>query len=704
VRQISIGGILLSTALSSSAITLGHHSGAAVLGRPLDMRVEAILAPGEGETDICLNAVVLYGETRLVPSAVRANLQRAMPDAQASVRIQATVPIDEPVVTVELRAGCTAAFTRRYVLLADPVSEPTQSNASQEAASTTSARPLPDVSAIAGDALPAPVASAPGNDPAAPNPAGDVRAPRAAADRPRPPARTSPPRSSRVVSDRAVPPPAPPPAPRLQLDAIDLSPVTKGDPAPKLPPSLVSEPASTDVASAAAGGLLGAPNTSSEDAVRDAEKLAALTAEVNALRASQSDSQATISELSSRVEQSRQWQWLTYGLGALLALALMALLRLWRRQKARSQFADEKAWWAQEDATKRPASPAVQPSGASKSESPVDDLDLDLDLTPEAAPSRMPLSRAAQLEASAKMDDIDVDLDIDSTPSPLAADRVDFVGSQAASRSVAAEELFDVQQQADFFISLGQDEQAIKVLCDHIAESQVPSPLAYLDLLKIYHRLERRDDYERLRADFNGMFNAGAPAFDQFSDEGRGLEFYERALARIQALWPEPRVLDVIEQSIFREVGDPQAEVFDLEAYRELLLLYAMAKEMIERQAVDSKVPKDFENTKVQALKATVRRGGMSRNDRPGGAMTLPMEQQPPASPNLGLDVNLDDLSEFSAFEASLPEVDVPVGTSMSQGGSRDDDNNLQLIDFDVLDFAPPDETAPNQTPGKKKP
>jgi hypothetical protein len=232
----------------------------------------------------------------------------------------------------------------------------------------------------------------------------------------------------------------------------------------------------------------------------------------------------------------------------------------------------------------------------------------------------------------------------------------------------------------------------------------VPSPLAYLDLLKIYHRLDRRDDYEQLRADFNGMFNAGAPAFDQFSDEGRGLEFYERALARIQALWPEPRVLDVIEQSIFREVSDPQAEVFDLEAYRELLLLYAMAKEMIERQSVDSKQPKDFENTKVQALKATVRRGGPPEDDRSGGAMTLPMEQQPPASPNLGLDVNLDDLSEFSAFEASLPEVDVPVEPSSAQGARRDDTTDLQLIDFDVLDFAPPDETAQKEPLDRKKP
>ncbi len=488
-----------------------------------------------------------------------------------------------------------------------------------------------------------------------------------------------------------------PSAPRLELDAIDLSLAIERDPVLKLSPSLLSEPATSEDARAAAGRLWRAINASPEDILRDADKLDALSAEVAGLRESQTSSQATISELSSRLEQSRQWQWLVYALGALLALALLALLWLWRQQKLRPRFADDKAWWAQEGSEKVSAKAPLQPSSAAATPTP--DLDLDLSLAQDARPSRLrPLSRSADLDHSIPPDDDD------STPVPLEAERAEFAPSQAASRSVATEELFDVQQQADFFISLGEDEQAIKVLRDHVDESLVPSPLAYLDLLKIYHRLNRPDAYEALRADFNRRFNAGAPAFGQFSDEGRGLESYERALARIQALWPEPRVLDVIEQSIFREEDDPQAEVFDLEAYRELLLLYSMAKEMIQRQAIDSKLPRDFESTKVQALKATVRRGGVSVGDPAFGGNTLPMEQQPPSSPNLGLDVNLDDLSEFSAFEASLPDVDIPVEPT-SQPVRRDApvDRNSNMIDFQVLDFTPPDEDLPAASPGDKK-
>jgi hypothetical protein len=702
VRQLWIGSILLSTALSSSAITLGRYSGAGVLGRPLDIRVQAMLAPGEESGDICVSADVLYGETKLSPGAVRTTLQRSTPDAQASVRVQASVPIDEPVVTVFVRAGCTAPFTRRYVLLADPVSEParTPSTASPGVGTAlpgaASVSQLPALSAPGNDAAPSAAArpSIPSRDTAASGAAAAAprNAERPAVIRPKPPVRPPSTRASSVVRKPVAPAPS---APRLELDAIDLSLAIERDPVLKLSPSLLSEPATSEDARAAAGRLWRAINASPEDILRDADKLDALSAEVAGLRESQISSQATISELSSRLEQSRQWQWLVYALGALLALALLAMLWLWRQQKLRPRFADDKAWWAQEGAEKVSAKAPLQPSSAAAAP----DLDLDLSLAQDARPSRLrPLSRSADLDHSIPPDDDD------STPVPLEAERGEFAPSQAASRSVATEELFDVQQQADFFISLGEDEQAIKVLSDHVEESLVPSPLAYLDLLKIYHRLNRPDAYEALRADFNRRFNAGAPAFGQFSDEGRGLESYERALARIQALWPEPRVLDVIEQSIFREEDDPQAEVFDLEAYRELLLLYSMAKEMIERQAIDSKLPRDFESTKVQALKATVRRGGVSVVDPAFGGNTLPMEQQPPSSPNLGLDVNLDDLSEFSAFEASLPDVDIPVEPT-SQPVRRDEpvDKNSNMIDFEVLDFTPPDDDLPAASPGNKK-
>lgn len=701
VQQFWVSSILLATALNSSAITLGGYSGAGVLGRPLDLRVGAILAPGEELADACVSAQVLYGETKLPPSAVKATLQRATPNAQALVRIQASVAIDEPVVTVFVRAGCTAPFTRRYVLLADPVSEPARSSAASVASGAvpTAPRvpadvPLPRVSAPSGDALPDQRAPPTRSGAAAPE-AADI--PRAAVQPPvlervKPPAAAS---ASAVRKPVAVLP-VPTATPRLELDAIDLTPAIERDLELKLSLSLLSEPTNSPQARAAADRLWRAINTSPEDILLNTNQLQALSAEVSALRESQASSQATLSELTSRLEQSRQWQWLVVALGALLALALFGLVWMWRQQKNRPRFADKEAWWAQEEALNANVRDSTQPRSPAKPPAP---LNLDRTLAPKANPSKVrPASRLAEPDDS-KLHDVD-----NSTPMPLALDKAEFLPSQAASRSLAAEELLDVQQQADFFISLGQDEQAIKLLRDHIAESQVPSALTYLDLLAIYHRQGNQEAYEQMRVDFNGLFNAGAPAFDQFSDEGRGLEFHERAMGRIQALWPQPRVLDVIEQSIFRQAGDPQAGVFDLEAYRELLLLYALAKEVIQREAVDSKLPKDFANTQVQALKTTVQRSAATPAQRVIGKSTWPTEQQPPVSPNLGLDVNLNDWSAPAAFEVSLPDVDrlaEPNDPAVRPANAASQRSNL--IDFELFDVTPPDEGAPPAKLADKK-
>lgn len=145
------------------------------------------------------------------------------------------------------------------------------------------------------------------------------------------------------------------------------------------------------------------------------------------------------------------------------------------------------------------------------------------------------------------------------------------------------EELLDVQQQSDFFMSLGQHEQAIEVLRNHISQGgEEAGALAYLDLLEIYHRLGRREDYDALRAEFNRVFNAQAPLFEEFSESGRGLADYPRALRRIEHLWPSPKVLAVIEESLFRKPGTGDTERFEMEAYRELLLLYTLARQILQ--------------------------------------------------------------------------------------------------------------------------
>lgn len=696
MRQTWTGCILLLTALGSSAATLGRHSGAAVIGQPLDVRVQVLLAPGEDLATQCLNADVFYGDSQVAPTLVRTTPQKG--EAESSVRIQSRQAINEPIVTLYVRAGCGTAFTRRFVLLADPLNEPMGSTA-----------PAPVVPPATVQATPvAPAADAGTGGAVARSPA--VSAPSSARTPARPAAKPAtatapPPRSSSVVRRQ---PAAPVAAPRLQLDPIELDPGIERDPTLRLSPMLLSEPGTSEEARTAAGLLWKALNAPPEDILRDAQKLAALEAEAEQLRKAGAQSQNSINELSTQLSEARDQRyrnWLVYLLGALLLLALLALLMASRRRPAQTGSEASRAWWSAAPEDKvlpeqprqagraAPAAAAPVPMGAG--------LDLDLDQD-SSLDDLKPLGGAKGRES-------------DSPPEPAAAlpsrDRRDFSPSALGiSRSVATEELFDVQQQADFFVSLGEDEQAIQVLRNHLAESHEPSPLAYLDLFKLYHRLGRREDYDALRDEFNHVFNAGAPPFNRYTDGGRGLEAYETAFSRIQTLWPEPRVLDLIEESIFRDVSDDEVEVFDLEAYRELLLLHAMAKDLIQREEPSVAKHSEFRHTNMQPLKADARRPrgpaagkNVAADEAPGGRNTEPMglDVLTPASSHLGLDINLNELSEFSAFEASLPEVSPPVEPTAKAAGVQGAPLS-NLIDFEVLDFMPPDDEPDAKPDGKR--
>ncbi|PZO20451.1 MAG: hypothetical protein DCF26_03300 [Burkholderiales bacterium] len=694
--------------MSSSAVTLGRHSGAAMIGRPLDVRVQVLLAPGEDLTNLCIQTDVFYGDTQVSPNLVRTSPQKTTPDAESSVRVQATLPVNEPFVTLYVKAGCGTQFTRRFVLLADLINEPltaaTQPGTGAAAPVAAAPSVLPRVadSGNAAGALASGTSGAPVVGQTRPRPANPVRA---EAPAQRPPS----------VVRRAPPKPPVAAAPRLQLDPIDLTTGIERDPTLKLSPMLLTEPSTSDEARAAAAQLWKSINASPEDVLRDAQKLASLESEVARLRQEQTQSQATLGDLNARLEESqaqRYQNWLVYLLGGSLLLALLAVLLVWRRRPEPVVQASEasRAWWAPEDEEKTVLVPLDADEGARKATSGLAplgeavDLDLDFDLDQDSGFDGLnsPNRQAAQDKTSAS--------NVESVADVSARDRREFSTSAiGVSRSVATEELFDVQQQADFFVSLGEDEQAIQVLKDHLTESHEPSALTYLDLFHIYHRLGRQVDYENLREEFNHVFNAGAPPFEGYSRRGQGLESYETAFSRIQALWPQPRVLDLIEQSIFRDANDSASEVFDLEAYRELLMLHAIAKDLIQRDNAAPRANSDFQHTAMQPLKAAGKNTqavSTSLRDRTE-RLTQPMhlDDRPHASPRLGLDINLDELSEMATFEASLPDVDVVVEPSAKatqpadfEAGEKGDN----LIDFEVLDFDLPPDTGKDKDKNKK--
>jgi hypothetical protein len=166
-----------------------------------------------------------------------------------------------------------------------------------------------------------------------------------------------------------------------------------------------------------------------------------------------------------------------------------------------------------------------------------------------------------------------------------AAAQASIVDGQSPAREVSVEELLDLEQQADFFIALGQEDAAVDLLMSHLRGTGGQSPLPYTKLLEIYRRQGDRSAYERIRARFNRRFNAYAPDWDQGPLHGRSLEDYPDVVDRLQGLWSSPlNSMAVLEAMLFR--NDEQQELFDLPAYKDVLLLYSLARDLYQQDGV----------------------------------------------------------------------------------------------------------------------
>lgn len=578
---------LLGFAVPSVALTLGQPQGAVWIGRPLDLVVPLTLAEGEGGDSLCAEAEVIQGGTRVDDRRVTVSLEPGSRPGQTRIHVRSTMPVEEPVVQITVRAGCQASSSRQFVLLADmpvEVSPPSALAAARGVSSPSTAvgsdadlaptrrasRGTGEGSGSAGATTAAPATPARRTTPPRPRPAasaegGEPRRPAARATTPpvrrstaapRAPASSTPPTAA---ASAPVAPPAGAPSPaggaRLQLDLLDPTAVRS----PALAASGAASTSPTDNAVAAALAAASAA-ANAEELQRANERMKSLEATLAVLREQSAQNQRLLLEMRSELAEARDSRYrnpLVYALCAMLLLAVIGLLLLWRVARR----ASGPAWWgdmAKDDGmAPLPSPPPAGPAGKA--------------LVVDAAAQKTGPFGTALLAA-----DTDSDDEAQATLPPLTEDE------SAPARYVNTEELFDVQQQSDFFVSLGQHDQAIAVLSEHIADNPETSALAYLDLLRIFHALDRRDDYARVGLEFERAFNASVPDFEHFSEVGRGLEHYGATLARIEAQWPRPGTLALIEELVFRKPGTRGDESFDLAAYRELLLLYSVAKEVID--------------------------------------------------------------------------------------------------------------------------
>lgn len=663
VSAAVLAGVALGLVpVASHGLGFGRPVSRAILGERLQMQVPVRLEAGEDLTPECLVGDVYVGDDKLAASAVALAVDRAVGGSEATLRLQTRVSVNEPVVTVYLAAGCQARVTRKFVLFVDPPSLAVE-------AAAVPAPTLPDAAPVAGGA---------------PADAGGERAasPRRSAARTPAPARASAPRqpaASDPSSPVAAAAPRTPglstslgakvqpaqPASRLLLDPVEQD--ALAIPQLQLSQTLVTSSVDDSPAArerrAAAAALWQALNATPEQLARDRQRLTELEQRLVALQAEGDKARAAL-------EQAREARgplgdvpsWLIMVLAGLVAVLLPLVawlgLRLWRsyRKEASSDWmasamAQEPRETGVDDDLDRTSVDFVRrppPDVASEVDTYQASLSPASSMGPESVASSFqpaPVFQSAGVPSTA--DGLSLEPPPPPAMTPPPASPVMTLASpvqREALREVSVEELIDLEQQAEFFVVLGQDDAAIDLLEGHVQSTTGPSPLPYLKLLEIYQRLGQRADYERVQTDFNARFNGYAPAWESDLQQGHTLSDYPGVVERIQSLWPTPaRAMELLEKSLTRP--DRDAETFDLPAYRELLFLYAVARDLSERDARDR-----------QAVDLLLPEVGVSGpevlTDNEIGAeeieplmATRPVKAQPEARPTISLDLHLDDLT-----------------------------------------------------------
>jgi pilus assembly protein FimV len=552
IKASAICILLLCEALGCSALTLGRSGGAVILGQPLDVSTTVQFDDGENITSLCLVAEIFYGDVQQPPGQIKLALAPGFNGQPAKVKIQSFNPVDEPVVAVTVRAGCAHSIARRYVFMAEVPGEASPARIA-EVVSVVTVSP-----AVTPNQVPASQASLQKSATVKPHVGKSIF-------------------SAKPKVDTAMS------TSKLKLDAIDLR--EQVAPVLKITDELLTQPGENDQARSAAVALWRALNAQPDEIARERRELGELDANVKALRAVTEKNELNLGDLRMRLQiaEGRRFSngWV-YGLAALLFCGLLGVLYLWRRQRGEYHLAP--SWWqgATEPDTQQGHSPSLdlsggdpsQPGGLQVRTAFVDiDLDLGLEASFTPAPNAIHLRRHSGFA------------DMNSVPAVLpasawVADRGFSPSTVSALRAINTEELIDVRQQADFFVSLGQYDEAIQTLRERIDDHADASPLIYLDLMQIYRKLGRRVDYNQCRDGFNRLFGATAPEFASFDVRGAGLDAYAPMMTEIISAWPHVRVIKILEAIIFRNPVDYPAPGIDLQAFDELLMLHAVATQL----------------------------------------------------------------------------------------------------------------------------
>ncbi|MEO8526759.1 MAG: hypothetical protein ABI460_18670 [Caldimonas sp.] len=580
------------------ALGFGPSNTQTTLGQHLNFVASVVLDADETVSRDCVYADVYAGDAKIAPRNVRAVLEPTRDPTQRVVRVTTAVIIDEPIVTIEVSVGCGSRLSRRFVTFIDPPSLQLAEAGASETISLPSPAIESQTASLADLARQADASRRRGAvDPSASDSDGTARSARAAPRARRiavaSAASVAPVRSRhRHASAKSSPTTrtalqAPPrvggarlrlEAPRVLAAAASASAASATAPVPAVVAAQVAAPAMPPVASLALPPESAASESTSQAAQR--ERIQTLEAGLERVRSDSQATRQTVAALQARLRQAegeRYSNWLVYVLGGTTLLGILVAVALWLlrpRQRRRARWFDAQASQrtragrsSEQPPSARPVHDAGPIPAAETSDSGLLWTDHPVNVSPVTGPATI-----GGLEVTTVL----------GPEVSQAAFETSTSGAAAAARKtgeLSMEELIDLEQQAEFFVVLGQDEAAMSLLDGYMQGTGGKSPLPYLQLLEIHQRRGEQADYDRVRKNFNKRFNAYAPDWSSDLHFGRALEEYPQTVARLQSLWTTPlSAMQALDNLLFRRHA--AEATFDFPAYRELLFLYSIAREL----------------------------------------------------------------------------------------------------------------------------
>ncbi len=322
--------------------------------------------------------------------------------------------------------------------------------------------------------------------------------------------------------------------------------------------------------------------------VVDSSEIASLKRDTEKLRQQNLQDKSALVQLQSK--SGFDYWVVILGLIAILAIGIILFLLVYIRKNLSAQNA---TWW--EDGEQALEN---QPE---KIEDVINSLQASYDgKSGNTAPKSEPLSKQAS-DAKVVADSIESEhlnvqesqdgKSVGRTPSLEETNSSIFNFFAPRGNSVKVEEISDVTQEAEFWISMNDPQRAIEILAAQEQLEHPDSPVPWLFLLDLYRTVNDQQKYDRLRDRFIVFFNANIPEFETNLSTlpSRHLEDFPHLMQKICEAWNGNNIISYLE-SLLVDDREGKRAGFDLPVYRDILMLLGIAHELDRIMAIEGPV------------------------------------------------------------------------------------------------------------------